>query len=74
MKRKLIIDGNAVYEMDDECICRNEAGQITDTQTEKFSHIMTDVSGKRASQSANEKGEDGGMIEGDKNIRICQNE
>ena len=73
MKRKLIIDGNAVYEMDDECICRNEAGQITDTQTEKFSHIMTDASGRRVSQSINEKGKDGDMKERDKKIRICQN-
>ena len=25
MRRKLIIDGNAVYEIDDECVCRKEA-------------------------------------------------
>lgn len=31
MRRKLIIDGNAVYEIDDECECRKEEKNRTTT-------------------------------------------
>ena len=52
MRRKLIIDGNAVYEIDDECICSNEEQKTLTGSIENFSQIMTDVSERYASKSA----------------------
>ena len=71
MRRKLVIDGNAVYEIDDECICSNEEQKTLTGSIENFSQIMTDVSERYASKSAMVKGENGCVSERDKNIRIC---
>ena len=39
MRRKLIIDGNAVYEIDDECVRCKEISQKQETLQEKISEI-----------------------------------
>ena len=71
MRRKLVIDGNAVYEIDDECICHNEGQKTLTGNVENFSRIMTDVSERHASNSVMVKGKNGCVLEWDKNIRIC---
>ena len=42
MNRKLIIDGNAVYEIDEECMLRRrldqESGEEKETRPESISH------------------------------------
>ena len=71
MRRKLIIDGNAVYEIDDECICSNEGQKTLTGSVEKISRIMKDVSERHVGQSDMVKSENGCVSERDKNIRIC---
>ena len=71
MRRKLIIDGNAVYEIDDECICRKEAQQIPDRDNRGSSgQRMTDTSGRNI--SAHRKNEDGDDTEQRESIWIRQ--
>ena len=74
MRRKLIIDGNAVYEIDDDCICRKEARQMSVIETWGSGQIMTDASGRTVGQRTSEKTEKDGESEQRKNIRVCQYE
>jgi len=47
MRRKLIIDGNAVYEIDDDCIrCKEIRQEQISVQNKTREHIFADVSRK----------------------------
>ena len=51
MRRKLIIDGNAVYEIDDECARRKEAQEKKDVSQKKNIHSAKNVVNKNTQKS-----------------------
>ena len=75
MRRKLIIDGNAVYEIDDECVCRKEARreQMRERQ-ETASQARTNPSGAHAAKRNNPSCTDPDRIENGPDIHFCEQE
>ena len=51
MRRKLIIDGNAVYEIDDDCVRCKERQQMQTLRRQKSAgQTLTDASGRKERQ------------------------
>ena len=75
MRRKLIIDGNAVYEIDDECVCRKAARRehMREGQ-ENASQTLTNASGANAAKKNNPRCADPVRTETEPDIHFCERE
>ncbi len=55
MRRKLIIDGNAVYEIDDDCVrCKERQREQTSGWQTSEDQTLTDDDGKKECRRGNE--------------------
>ena len=75
MRRKLIIDGNAVYEIDDECVCHKEAQreQMRNWQG-AAGQTLTNASDAHAAKKNNPRCADPVRTETEPDIHFCEQE